>query len=237
MKLTTLIMVFCLFNLGRAQENPRLKQFLWDSNFQDLISRYGEPTISVRDIGRQQRRLDARSFTEEQGFRVQVYAGTHQPAADSVFQALQKINPDSIYYLRDNGLLQVQVGNFDKREPAERMLDKLYYAGFHDAWIISATIHQPKENKKEVQQPAQPAPAGSGLVYAIQLFATRSESNARETARQFADQMREDIWINENNGIWKILAGKFKEEKEARLRLQEIKAAGFEDAWLTQTNE
>ncbi len=214
----------------------RLKSFLWQRDFQELIRTYGEETVVLRDEGlvAEQKRL--RSYVEIPGFRVQVFAGTNEQAARAQAHRLEALQLDSVYVVQEGGLYKVQVGNFRERREAEKMLDRLHFAGVDNAWIVATTIHWPKSKLSATAETTAPVSPMREMTprFAIQIFVTGSADKARRLSQAFAQKMGIKTRVLAQNGFYKVLAGDFTSEAEARTELERLHASGFPDAWVIQ---
>lgn len=227
-----LILVVSLF----AQNTTKLKNFLWEKDFKSLIKNYAEENIKFSEEGNIQRRMEARSYIEKEGLRVQVFAGSDQKNAEAYADKMTKLRLDSVYIDESSGIFRVQIGNFSDRIEAEKMLDRLRFAGITNAWIINTIIHVPKvlsaEKVEEVTQAV--ADKEDRFLFSIQILVTSSYQKALLFQRKLKNSFSEEIWLNQQNGLWKILLGKFNDESNARSRLEVVRASGYPDAWLTQ---
>lgn len=226
-------------SLVTAQISEDLKDFLWEQDFRELLQSYADEQVFLKDSGDRLERLENRSYVEKPGFRVQVFAGAAENNAHTIARRVQTLQPDSVYVVEDQGLYKVQIGNFARRLEAQKMLDRLYYAGVENAWIVKTTIHFPK-----TRLPEKVSSTGTTSVqpekefsFSIQLFVTNSPEKAQALSEKFARTVDFPVWIKPQNGLWKILTGKFEKELQAREYLTKIRKAGFSDAWLTQVEE
>ena len=222
-----------------AQMNKKLKNFLWEKDITEMLSLYGEESITLRDSGDFKIRIGKRSFREVQGFRVQVFAGTSRENAQKMFQDLVHLQMDSVYLVQQNGLNKVQLGNYLYRIDAEKALDKLRFEGMTNAWIVETAIHVPKEMPAESPPVTEEVPAGitEQYLYAIQVFVSRDRQRAEEFSGRLQQDLPGESWVLQSGEYWKVLIGKYEDEGKARQRLSEIRDSGFSDAWLTQVNE
>jgi len=219
-----------------AQLSDQLKKFLWEKDFQTLIRQYAEEHINISDPGDRIKKLRARSFVERPGLRVQVFAGTNQENAQQIAKQIRLLNLDSVYVVRENRLFKVQVGNFLERRQAETMLDRLRFAGIFNAWIVETTIHVPKSRistPASIQTRTAPSPSRK-VIYSIQLFVSGNFDRAQHFQQKVSEVLLDTVWIKQQGNLWKVMAGKYEQEDKARAKLQEIRKAGFTDAWLTQ---
>ena len=236
--LTVLFIIIWNHPLLFCQKSPELKNFLWEREFREMMDKFSEETITLKDEGEIQRRLDRRSFNEEPGMRVQVFAGTDKTNADNMMERLIQLQIDSVYLDETNGLFKVQIGNFSERLDAEKMLDKLRFQGITNTWIVETIIHVPKIRlTSEASKIVEDIPHESPLNYAIQIFVTGNQEKASLIKKNLSDKLNEIIWIKRQGNLWKVLVGKFQDEEQARTKMEEIRISGFPDAWLTQITE
>jgi SPOR domain len=232
--------VFCQFILASlpAQISGELKQFLWQKNFSELIENYAEEKITLRDEGVWQKQISARSYREEQGLRVQLFAGAIEENARTAAAEIQSLSLDSVYVLEEDGLFKVQLGNFQERLAAEKMLDQLRFKGITNAWIVQTTIHVPKVSVDQVLTPGTKTDSSeySPLIFTIQVFVTRDLTNAERVLQSLSDQVKQEGWVICSGDLWKVVVGNFQTEAAAREFLSVLRSSGFPDAWLTQIN-
>lgn len=224
---------------SNAQMNKDLKHFLWNRDFNTLIQEYAEEKITLVDSGDFKARLDARSFVEEPGMRIQTFAGISFENAAAHAAELEKLALDSVYVLQEDGLSKVQLGNFQDRLEAEKMLDRLRFNGVSNGWIVQTVIHLPKTTVPAPDSARLQTPADriSSVFYGIQLLVSSQWDNANRFAEQFnrhSDILGQVIPAGDN---WKVIAGRFSDEALARQKLDELRNSGYPDAWLTQIEE
>jgi len=221
-----------------AQISGELKQFLWQKNFSELIENYAEEKIILQDEGQWQKQLSARSYREEPGLRIQLFAGAVEENARIVASEVQSLSLDSVYVLEENGLYKVQLGNFQERLAAEQMLDQLRFKGITNAWIVQTTIHIPKDSLGQALIPDTGTDTSeySPLIFTIQVFVTRDLANAENVLQSLKDQLKQEGWVIRSGDLWKVVVGNFQAEAAAREFLSILRSSGFPDAWLTQIN-
>jgi len=219
-----------------AQMSSDLKKFLWERDFNELITNYAEENIVLKEKGEFKKRIEQRSFIEVKGFRVQTFAGSSKENSAAMADQLTQLNLDSVYIIEDQGLFKVQIGNFIERLDAERMLDQLRFRNISNCWIVETVVHLPK---KPVTHPdkAPPPEEITTSEFSIQLFVTKSEQRAKEFSVKFTRQLGEPSRLIQSGEFWKVLCGNYDEESRARQRLDEIRNSGYPDAWITQVND
>jgi hypothetical protein len=234
------IFTFLIFSCGlHAQMKDDLKNFLWEKDFQQIINRYAEEKIELKDAGDFSRRLEARPFREEPGMRIQTFAGSSRENAEKFAVTLSTLALDSVYVVPENGLYKVQLGNFTDRLEAEKMLDRLRFQGINNAWIVQVPIHVPRDKTIQIASADTTAADSSipRILYSIQIFVTARREKAESLSQDFTNIFPEQVWIAPSGEYWKVLVGKFSQEIPARQRLDEIRNSGYPDAWLTQTEQ
>ena len=210
-----------------------LRKFLWEKDFNELITDYAEEKIILTEQGEFKKRIERRSFIESKGFRVQAFAGSTEENAAAMANQLAQLQLDSVYVIEDQGLYKVQIGNFRERLEAEKMLDQLRHRNIRNCWIVETIIHVPKQS-------AAPPDTDSGVKviptpkFSIQLFVTKSEPRAKEFAEKFTRELGQPSRLIQSGEFWKVLCGNYGEEFRARQRLEEIRNSGYPDAWITQ---
>jgi len=216
-----------------GQMRSELKDFLWEKDFDDLITNYAEEIVSLRDAGDFQKRLEMRSFNESSGYRIQTFAGSNVDNARKMAENLTALELDSVYIVEDEGLFKVQIGNFLERLESEKMLDQLRFKGITNTWIVETTIHV----TKPTVAPPDTIPSKKelpSLYFAIQLFVTKDLERANSFLAEYQRKVGDPALIIQSGEFWKVLSGKFTQEFLARQRLEEIRNSGYPDAWLTQ---
>jgi hypothetical protein len=223
--------------IGQAegQMSRDLKDFLWQKDFENLIENYADEKIHLHDKGKNLERLAARPYKEVPGLRIQVFAGSDPMNAQMKAQELRTLNLDSVYVTEKKGLFRVQLGNFLYRIEAEKMLDRIGHAGISNAWITETMIRIPKQESEESQDHEKIS--AYEMNYAIQVFVTGDPEKAVELSEHFQQVFDENVRIVNQANVWKILIGNYTKEREAREKLEEIRQAGFPDAWLTQIDD
>jgi hypothetical protein len=232
--------IFLLYSLTslQAQMSSDLKDFIWNRDFKELIDLYADEKIILADEGDIAKRITARPYQEKEGMRIQLFAGSDSINALKLAREITNLKLDSVYVLQEKGLYKVQLGNFTERIEAEKMLNRLYLVGITNAWITTGTIHLPKGEQDKFTAVSVSDSAETYLMaYAIQVFVTRSYDKAQLLSHQLSQTLKENIRIIKQGEYWKILVGSYKSEEIARKKLNEIREAGFPDAWLSQVAE
>jgi hypothetical protein len=222
-----------------GQMTQELKEFLWEKDFTEMLSDYGEERVILSDSGDYRRRLALRTYREERGLRIQTFAGADLKNAENMMSQLTDLQLDSVYLVKEEGLYKVQLGNFLYRVDAEKMLDRLRFAGISNAWIVETIIHLPKDIPEDSTRVAPPPVADleQQILYAIQIFVSRDFQRAEDFSNRLNLRLSDQSWILQSGEFWKVLIGRYQDEASARQRLSEIRDAGYADAWLTQINK
>ncbi len=218
-----------------AQSTGNLKEFLWQKDFIEIIENYAEEKIILHDPGLWQKQISQRSYTEEPGYRIQVFAGALEENARSTAASLETLGLDSVYIVEQNGLFKVQLGNFQERLEAEKMLDQLRFKRISNAWIVQTPIHIPKNlsalpsGEMDTDTAALPP-----FIYTIQIFVTSEATKAQRVLESLKNIPIQEGWVVRAGDLWKVVVGSFEDESAAREALQVIRSSGYPDAWITQ---
>ncbi|GAB4340592.1 MAG: hypothetical protein Kow0037_26570 [Calditrichia bacterium] len=213
-----------------SQNADRVREFLWKQPFDSLLKKFAEESVLLKDPGNAARREAARPYTTAPGYRVQVFAGKNGDAARQIAGQIRTVANDSVYILQENNLFRVQVGNFKDRMEALKMIDRLAYAGYSNAFVTSAVIHVPRHISPE----KAPSSGESPEQYAVQLFVTGSPEKANILKNEIEAAIPFPVKIIHQADFFKIVAGPFPTDAEARNALRQLQESGFKDAWVTQ---
>ena len=242
MKRSIITTIFIILQLTLAylpaQMTNDLKQFLWQKDFSDLIENYAEEKITLQDEGLWQKQLSQRSYQEESGWRVQLFAGLMEENARATAAEIRLLDLDSVYVQEENGFFKVQLGNFQERLAAEKMLDQLRFKGITNAWIVQTIIHVPKDTTGQSLGTDSKSDSlyYSPLIYTIQIFVTRDVTRAESILQSLKARIKQEGWVIRSGDYWKVVVGNFTDEIAAREFLNLLRDSGYPDAWLTQVN-
>ncbi len=218
-----------------AQDLSKLRDYLWHQDFQSLIDRFAQDSIMLVDKGDRAARIESLPYITTAGLRVQLFAGLNRENAEAIANRVRELQLDSVYVVQSDSLVKVQIGNFTERLEAEKMLDRLRFAGITTAWIVSSQIHVPKVSPVPTVDSGKSASQKANLGYTIQLFVTNDVQRAEQIRREAAEQTGLDVSIIHDDDFWKIMAGHFNDETTARAQLKHLQENGYPDAWLTQS--
>jgi len=239
-----LCFVFALPFSVRAQSteaSDHLKSFLENRSFLELIAKYKQEHITLRAEGKKAGQIAARPYRIGKGYRCQAFAGASLANAQQVAARLRSLDFDSVYVFKsERGLYKVQIGDFDNREGAVELLDRLRNAGIKNAWIVESDIRIAKspeekgafEDQKNSRQ--QQFDLEQEFFYAIQVFATGDSLKALKLREVFQTETQNPAEVVREDSIWKVLIGRFKQRSEAEQLLKSLKRRRFVDAWITQ---
>jgi hypothetical protein len=184
-------------------------------------------------------------FKEIEGFRVQIFAGIDTLNAIATRSQAATIVPDSVYLLKDKGLLKVQVGDYPYRYQADKVRNQFRQDGFEGAWVILRTILIPFEADTSEQSKALTdsntvdlpiAPVTESAIeqgkYKIQIIALASEEKATAIVEDLKQSMNYQAFYEKSGNLFKVFVGYFKEETTAREALGKLRENGYPDAWL-----
>lgn len=217
---------------AQSQMTSKLKEFLTRNDIMDLIEKYGQDKIDLTIKGVEQIEIERRSYNVVPGFRCQVFAGTQLESAKQVAAEVSALQLDSVYVVKSpDNLIKIQVGNFIDRRDALVMVDKLGYAGVRGAWIVETNIHVPKEPQLRRVEDIEEKEA---FYFAVQVFNTKYFEKAQSYKASLERQFTEPVEIIPQNDLWKIVVGRFDDQKSASALLEKMRSEGFTDAWITQ---
>jgi hypothetical protein len=183
--------------------------------------------------GVEQIKIEQRSYKVVPGFRCQVFAGTQLENANRIAADISTLHLDSVYVMKNaDNLVKVQVGNFRDRKDALVMVDKLGYAGVNGAWVVETDIHISKEPQPHHEE--ENIEALNAFYFAVQVFNTKYLEKAQSYKASLESRFTEPVQIIQQNDLWKIVVGKFEDQKFASMLLERMRGEGFTDAWITQ---
>jgi len=227
-------MVFVGSSLSaQSQMTPKVKEFLTRNDIMDLIERYGQDKIELTIKGVEQVKTEKRSYNIVPGFRCQVFAGAQLENANQIAAEVSALQLDSVYVVKSqDNLIKVQVGNFIDRKDALVMVDKLGYAGVNGSWVVETDIHVPKEPHSQREE--KDIEEKNAFYFAVQVFNTKHFEKAQGYKASLERRFTEPVEIIPQNDLWKIVVGRFDDQKSASALLEEMRSEGFTDAWVTQ---
>lgn len=245
-----LISMAALFFIGGtagAQNLPnKLKDYLNERSFPDLINSYDQRSVTLYSPGQRERALAAQPYTIGKGFRVQAFAGSQRMNAERVAEELQTLDLDSVYVLETGeGLYKVQMGNFTRRIDAEMLMQKLRYANVPGVWVVEADVHEskspvsPAPGAEDVAIPLanitpEPIVPPSTLYYTIQIFASGDQEKALALKDKFESELNQPVEVVKQQSFWKVMVGQFETRDEADRYVKTLIKRRFQDAWITQ---
>jgi hypothetical protein len=175
-------------------------------------------------------------FREAEGFRVQVFAGADSLRALSVRNEVSGQVKDSVHYFSDKGLYKVQVGDYLYRYLADNMKTDMRQSGFTGAWVVQRNIIVPFDSSmvQSVEKADTVKTASDNLTgaYKIQIMATGAQSKAEETITGLKEHTSYRAFYEFDGNLYRVFVGLFEEESVARQELENLRAAGYNDAWL-----
>lgn len=178
-------------------------------------------------------------FKGVEGFRVQIFAGLDSINALSAQYLAKNMVTDSIYIFNEKGLFKIQVGDYQFRPQADAAKTKFRQNGFPGAWVVQRSILIPIDlssfeddkniSENDIEKQVSQETAGK---YRVQIAATISEEKARLLAADLRNTVQYNVFYEKSGNLFKIFAGSFQYEEQARKALKDIREAGFQDAWL-----
>ena len=228
--------------LAQGKMSADLKQFLESRSFPDLIASYKQDHLVLNNAGKRLKRIEAQPFTLANGFRCQAFAGYERDNAMKTADQVRALKLDSVYVIRtESDLYKVQVGNFQNKDDAYTLLQKLLKAGITGAWVVETDIHQQKSleeqqayQEKTEQIARQEAAVQQSVYFAIQIFATNDSLKAAQLKELLGQEVSEPVTVVQQATIWKVVVGQFYDRASADEFLKVLKKRGYNDAWITQ---
>ncbi len=173
-------------------------------------------------------------FKEAEGYRVQIFASIDSLKAAQILRQVKSMVKDSSYLVHEKNLFKIQIGDFLYRQPADSLKEFLKQAGFTGAWTVQRSIRLPisTENAAQATQTANTPSSQLQSYYQIQVFATTDQQKAQTIVNQLATRFDYPCTYTTQNNLFKVLLGKFADRTQAETALKEVKALGFQDAWI-----
>ena len=174
--------------------------------------------------------LDSVSLAE--GFRVQVFAGLDSVKGILLKQKLLPLLTDSVHIIRESGLFKVQVGDFLKRHRADSLQRILTLNSVPGSWVVKRLVNVPipvSSDSTSASLAGQDTPN-----FNIQILATSDESKAMSLISQLQQKFSFVSFYLPAGDIYKVYVGKFGTKGAAASALEEVRAAGYEDAWIVR---
>jgi len=163
------------------------------------------------------------------GFRVQLFAGLDSINAAIAAQNIQKVAIDSVYFFKEKGLFKVQLGDYLYRNPADMKVLDLRKDGFMDGWVVQRLINVPIDSSVESKTEKISQPKES--FYTIQVLVTSDKQKAERLTKELKERFNQESYFSSGTA-YKIFVGKFASREAAEAILQDVKNAGYKDAWL-----
>jgi hypothetical protein len=172
-----------------------------------------------------------RSVKQVEGFRVQIFAGVDSINALAILDQAEILLADTVYFIKDKGLFKLQTGDYLYRPEADSVRTFVRSNGYDGAWVVKRMInlYDLAEEVAPVISDDQQLPEGR---YKIQVAATSTQSGAREIIDALKAKIAYPVYDLQSGALYKVYVGNFQDETAARAVLDEIRAAGYPDAWL-----
>jgi hypothetical protein len=171
-------------------------------------------------------------YKEVEGFRVQIFAGIDSVNAVSSMASARQLQPaDSVYWIREAGLIKIQVGDYLYRYLADNSRALFKRSGFPGAWVVQRAIRIPVTPEVTPSAAQANPPEVKEGKYRIQVMASGSEENARRVVAEL-QQIGDQAFYRADGELFKVFLGPYAIESEARAALEKIRSAGYPDAWL-----
>lgn len=167
------------------------------------------------------------------GFRIQLFAGADSMNVLTSAENIKRSLPDSLYFLKENNLFKIQLGDFLYRNDADLKLMDLRSHGYPGAWVVKTRINVPVESlvvsktEKDTTQAVN-----QDAKFRIQVLVTSSAEKAENLIEQLKIQFKHESYFDKSGTFYKIYLGRFGTREQAENTLSQVKNAGYTDAWL-----
>lgn len=172
----------------------------------------------------------APKFKQVEGYRVQTFAGIDSLNALVLVNQLRSALDDSVYFFKERELFKIQLGDFLYRNDADMKVMDLRKNGFQGAWVVQRLINVPIDTTKLTAHPEQ----NLEYPFKIQVLVTSDKEKAKALVNQLKNQFNMESFYTQNQQLYKIFVGKFATREEAEKILSQIRAEGYQDAWLVK---
>jgi hypothetical protein len=127
--------------------------------------------------------------------------------------------------------------NQDKRTAGEAKFDPLSYPGDND--IITADVPaaiDTQDSTGNISLPPENAVNGKKavLIFAVQLFASKSNAEARDFKLAKASLFLEEMRVDYQAPYYRVIVGRSEGLDDAGILLKKVKDQGFPEAWLVR---
>jgi hypothetical protein len=163
-----------------------------------------------------------------EGYRVQTFAGTDSINALVMVNNLRNALPDSVYFLKEDALFKIQLGDYLYRNDADMKVLDLRKDGFSGAWVVQRLVNIPIKKDSSTGNES----ADKEYPFKIQVLVTADLEKAKSVAEQLQMQFNMESSYTENSSLYKVFLGKFITREEAEKVLANVRTNGYKDAWL-----
>jgi hypothetical protein len=141
----------------------------------------------------------------------------------------------SFYSCAGIGHREISKG-FDKRTRNEYMLEGMSLLG--DEGVVTSSVTEAKETGEADEfnfAPSQQRDSnGDDRVFSAQVFASKSNSEARNFMESVAQQFKDVVKIDYQEPYYRVCVGSAKGFEEAQELLKRVNAMGYSKAWLVK---
>jgi hypothetical protein len=107
-----------------------------------------------------------------------------------------------------------------------------------DEEVVTSDVPQAHDDNGAAALPAFPqkptAPGQSDLYFSVQVFASKSSTEARDFKDSISSQFKEEIRIDYQAPYYKVCIGKIADFDDAQELLKKVNGMGFPQAWLVR---
>jgi cell division septation protein DedD len=173
-------------------------------------------------------------------FRVQIYAIQNYESARVQRVKVREYTTKDISLVQENDLWKIQVGDFATREEAEKERDILRKLGWIDAWLVrirfsSGGIAKPDTTIPAKQDTTLIMPVSEPeFYYTVQVIATSNRTEAENVQKNLSLLKIPEVTLLQENNLWKIHIGKYRDQKDAEMMRNQMKEMGFNDSFVVK---
>ncbi len=232
------ILFILLFHFAVNLHGQSVHQLYMSADFNKMIEKYGRekleivvPPKSILDS------LSSTHFEWVEGYRIQLFAASDAENAQKMAAKVRKAVSDSVYVVKDGALYRIQFGDYTDRITAETKVDSMRKYGWPRAWIVSGRVkkylsgaHEGKIDSLKRQNDYSYVPEKNG--FGVQVAAYSDFSSANKIQKKLGEKFT-GVSIIKIGTLYKVIVGNFVQRREADNLLNDIRNAGFKDAWVT----
>lgn len=171
------------------------------------------------------------SHGKETSYRVQIVAVPDSETAEQVREEVEQKFKSPVYtqYDGDTRLYKVHLGSFRTALEAKEMLARAKSGGFPESFIVRANVDVARE-------PVVARRPETALGFRVQIFSASSQLAAEGAQAEAKERLgRDDVYVELEHPYFKVRVGNFPQRKEAEAFAKQVKAQGYDAAFLART--